>query len=87
MELIHIINVVITIRVFYKDYEQNKYSNHAEKNAINKINNKNILKECSVVIIKIINNKVEQAYPCEMCKKLLLKYGIKKIINIDKIKQ
>ncbi len=65
-------------------YEVSKYSIHAEKNAIQQISNKNILRKCKVFIIKIKNGEIEQGVPCDMCNKLLKKYGIKKICNIDK---
>ena len=69
---------LIVNRVFY---ETNKYSVHAEKSAIMKIKNKNILSECNIYIGKIINNKLELATPCDACKKLLLKYKIDKVGN------
>jgi len=65
-------------------YESNKYSTHAELDAIRKIKNKNILRECKIVIGKINNNNIEQGIPCDMCTNLLKKYGIKKICNIDR---
>lgn len=66
-------------RVFYEAY---KYSVHAEKDAIMKIKDKNILKKCKIYIIKIKNNEIENAIPCPMCCNLLKKYGIKKIWTI-----
>jgi cytidine deaminase len=65
--------------VFYEPY---KFSTHAEKDAIMKIKNKNILKKCKIYIIKIKNNKIENAIPCSMCCNLLKKYGIKKVWTI-----
>ena len=62
-------------------YEANKYSTHAEKNAISKIKNKHILRECKVYIIKIKNNEINHAVPCEMCSQLLKKYKITKIFT------
>lgn len=66
-------------RVFY---EPNKFSIHAENDAIKKIKNKNILKECKIFIGKIINGELEQALPCQMCCDLLKKYGVSKICCI-----
>lgn len=66
-------------------YEPNKYSVHAENEAIRKIKNKNILKHCKIFIGKITDGEITQALPCEMCNKLLKKYGVKKICCIDKI--
>ncbi len=49
-----------------------------------KVKNKNILPFCKFYIIKIKNNQIQQALPCDMCKKLLLKYGVTKICNISR---
>ncbi len=68
--------IVQKVSVFY---EANKYTCHAEKDAIVKVKNKSILKDCKIYIGRIKNNKLESATPCEMCKKLLKKYGVKKI--------
>jgi len=68
--------VVIYIAV---PYEANKYSCHAERDAIMKIKNKNILKSCKVYIGRIKNGMLESAVPCNMCSKLLDKYGVKQI--------
>ena len=71
----------------YNDYQPNKYSIHAEKNAIQKIKNKNILKECKIYIIRIkksdnhILYDLEQGIPCNMCNHLLNKYNLTNIIN------
>jgi deoxycytidylate deaminase len=74
------VRVLKTIRVFY---ELNKYSIHAENEAIRKIKNKSILKECKIYIGKINDGEITQAYPCDMCNKLLKKYGVKKICNLE----
>jgi deoxycytidylate deaminase len=63
-------------------YECNKYSIHAEKNAIMQIKNKDILKYCKIYIIKIKKDNInkyliEQGIPCPMCYNLLNKYKIK----------
>jgi hypothetical protein len=75
-------NVVFQSRVFYEPCS--KYSTHAEKDAIKKIRNKNILKYCKIFIVKIREGDIVQAYPCDMCNDLLKKYGVTKICNIDK---
>lgn len=75
--------IVFQINIVF--YELNKYSVHAENEAIRKIKNKNILKECKIFIGKITNGEISQATPCDMCNKLLKKYGVKKICCIDKI--
>ena len=67
-------------------YQHNKYSIHAEKDAIMKIKDKNILKDCKIYIIRINNDmNIHQGIPCEMCNKLLNKYNIYKIESIIKI--
>lgn len=68
--------VVKTISVFY---EPNKYSCHAERDAIIKLNNKHILKDCKIYIGRIKYGKLENAAPCQMCSDLLKKYGVKKV--------
>ena len=60
-------------------YECNKHSIHAEKDAIMKIKNKTILKNCKIYIIKIKDNYIEKGIPCPMCYNLLHKYNIYKI--------
>ena len=72
--------VLKIIRVFY---ELNKYSIHAENEAIRKIKNKNILKECKIYIGKINGGEITQGFPCDMCNKLLKKYGVKKMCNLE----
>lgn len=69
----------VVIRVFYEAY---KYSQHAEKDAIQKVRNKNILKKCKIYIIKVKNDEIEQAVPCPMCCNLLKKYKVEKIAVI-----
>jgi len=66
-------------------YEACKYSVHAEKDAITKIRNKSILKKCKIYVIKIKNEKIEQALPCPMCCDLLRKYGVERICCLSKI--
>jgi deoxycytidylate deaminase len=61
------------------NYESNKHSIHAEKDAIRKIKNKNMLQYCKIYIIKLKNNEIEQGIPCPMCYDLLKKYNITKI--------
>ncbi len=64
---------------YNNNYESNKHSVHAEKDAIRKVKNKNILKDCKIYIIKLRNNDIEQGIPCPMCYNLLKKYNINKI--------
>lgn len=60
----------------------NKFSVHAEREAIMNINNMNIirdkrkLKRCRIVITKITNGEISETIPCLMCQKLLHKYGL-----------
>jgi cytidine deaminase len=64
-------------------YEANKYSVHAEKDAIMQVKNKNRLNRCKMIVIKIVNGNISCAKPCEMCKKLLNKYKIKNVKTVD----
>jgi deoxycytidylate deaminase len=65
------------------DYKQNKYSIHAEKDAIMKIKDKTILKDCKIYIIRINNDlNIIQGIPCDMCNKLLNKYNLIYKVNI-----
>jgi len=67
-----------------QQYENNKYSVHAEQNAINKIRNKLLLCKCTIYIIRlknlneitIDNNNIELGIPCEACNNLINKYKI-----------
>jgi cytidine deaminase len=61
-------------------YEPNKFSVHAEREAIMNVKDKAILKECKIVIIRISNGKVTETTPCTMCSKLLNKY---KLTNVN----
>ena len=63
----------------YGNYESNKYSIHAEKDAIQKIKNKNILKYCKIYVIRItdnIDNTIENSCSCNMCSDLIKKYKL-----------
>jgi deoxycytidylate deaminase len=55
-------------------YIINKYTIHAEKDAIMKIKNKSILSKCKIYIGKIVNNKINHCMSCQMCSNLLQKY-------------
>ncbi len=60
-------------------YVPNKYTIHAEKDAIRKIKDKTILPHCKIYIGKIINNELCPCGPCEMCSNLIQKYDCDKI--------
>ena len=60
-------------------YVPNKYTIHAEKDAIRKIKDKTILPNCKIYIGKIINNELCYCGPCEMCSNLMQKYNCDKI--------
>ena len=68
-------------------FEVNKYSIHAEKDAIMSVKNKSLLPESRIIIIKIKNGKINVTGPCEMCQKLLNKYKISRVCTVfnDKI--
>lgn len=60
-----------------------KYSVHAEQACINNVKNKNILKECTLVLLKLNRNGyLTDCEPCEMCAHIIKKYKIKKVIVI-----
>ena len=65
--------------IINSEYECNKFSIHAEKDAIQKIKNKNILQYCKIYIVKMKDGKLEKGIPCPMCYNLLNKYKINKI--------
>lgn len=74
----------ITTNDFYEVY---KYSNHAERNAIMNVRNKNLLPSSKIVIVRLNDGKIVQAKPCKMCQNLLNKYKVSKICTLcgDKI--
>jgi hypothetical protein len=75
--------VVIVISMFYV---ANKYSIHAEQNCIQRCKNKNILKECTLILVKL--NSKKQLVKCESCDKcchVINKYKIKKVITYYEI--
>jgi cytidine deaminase len=89
-----LVSLFIVIRLFLLDiivtspsftyqgvvfYVPNKYSIHAEKDAITKIKDKTILPDCKIYIGKIINNEIHPCGPCEMCSQLIQKYDGNKI--------
>lgn len=65
-----------------REYKPNKYSVHAERNAIMSVKNKHILPKCKILIIKIKQNEISPATPCSVCQELLDKYKLK-AITID----
>ncbi len=60
-------------------YVPNKYTIHAEKDAIRKIKDKTILPECKIYIGKIIDNEMKPCGPCAMCSELIQKFNCNKI--------
>lgn len=62
-------------------YESNKFSIHAEKDAIKGVKNKSDM--AMILIVKLVDNKLVQAFPCDMCTKLLLKHGFNKMLNYN----
>jgi tRNA(Arg) A34 adenosine deaminase TadA len=67
-------------RVFY---EANKYSIHAEQACINKCKNKNKLRECTLILVRL-NKKGDpvDCKPCTMCQGIINKYGVRKVVSI-----
>ena len=67
-------------------YEAKKYSIHAEQDCINKCRNKNILKYCTLVLIKFgTNQQIRSCQPCQMCSHIIRKYGVRKIEIVTKL--
>lgn len=63
-------------------YEAYKYCIHAEQDCISKCRNKNILKYCSLILVKLTGQgNTKQCEPCNKCLHIINKYKIKKIIN------
>ena len=60
-----------------KEYTNNKYSVHAEIAAISKVNNKKILSECKIYIMKLTTKNVENGIPCHNCQKIIDKFRLK----------
>ena len=77
-------NKILSIGINRFNYSYNKkYTIHAEENAISKIKNKTILKNCKMYLIKkTISNKIIDCNPCLNCFKILNKYKLNKIIII-----
>jgi deoxycytidylate deaminase len=59
--------------VFYKP---GVYTTHAEVDCIRKIKKKNIFKEAILIVVKITGYT---SCPCDPCKKVIRKTGIKKV--------
>lgn len=78
-----IIKQITAFQIETAFYKLNKYSVHAENDAIRKIKNKHILKECKIFIGKIVNNEISRCLPCDMCNKLLRKFGAVKIMKYN----
>jgi deoxycytidylate deaminase len=68
-----------------KKYERFKYSKHAEIACITKCENKKIIQDSTLMLIRI--NKtgdIIDCEPCELCKKYIKKYNIKRVYLITK---
>ena len=69
-------------------YEINKYTIHAEQDCIMKFkkkfgNNNKILKRSTLIIVKLNrSSKIVECMPCKMCKKIIQKYQIQKVISL-----
>lgn len=66
---------------FDDNYINNKYSIHAEKDAIRKIKDTTILNKSVIYVIRISNSNddisIVEGIPCHHCNKLINKYKIK----------
>lgn len=56
---------------------------HAEINAINKVKDKKILKQCELYIVRIgtssMNNPLKYSKPCKQCTDTIINFNIRKI--------
>jgi tRNA(Arg) A34 adenosine deaminase TadA len=61
----------------------NKYTWHAEQQCIKRCKNKQILKDCIMVLVRLDrHNNCIDGIPCSMCENIIKKYKIRKVINI-----
>lgn len=58
-------------------YVSNRYSKHAEQNCISNCKKKDIIKECTMILVRITNG--ESVYPCNSCEHIITKYKLKKL--------
>lgn len=65
-------------------YKPNKYSIHAEDICIRKCKDKSKLKDTYMILVRIDNKKNNiNCNCCDMCKKKINKYNIKKVYYIN----
>lgn len=75
-------------RVFY---EFCKYSLHAEQTCIMRCKNKKLLKDSTLILVKISKSKEEEkdesikVQPCHMCQGMIEKYNIRRTICLSVI--
>lgn len=70
--------MVIQDSVFYVP---NKYTWHAEQKCIKNYPNKNNLKYCTLVVVRIDRaNNIIPCQPCKMCSSITNKYKVRKVI-------
>ena len=61
----------------------NKFSRHAEQNCISNCKNKEIIKKCIMILVRISENP--NVYPCNMCQHIINKYKVKKLYSFNRI--
>ena len=61
-------------------YEANKYSIHAEQDCIRNCPDKNIIKKCTMILVKLYKEKVKLCHPCHKCIDIINKYKLKRLI-------
>ncbi len=73
-------------------YEACKYTYHAEQSCIMKCPNKNILKNCTLILVRLVKNtntntdtNISIAKPCPMCAHIINKYKIRRVICITSL--
>lgn len=62
-------------------YEPNKYSIHAEQNCISNCKNKNLIKNCDMLLLRI--SETNDVRPCNMCQHIIDKYNLKKLYTLS----
>ena len=77
-------NTVLSSGYNYYINFANKYSVHAELDAIHKVKNKyKVLPHCELYVVRISNlsnnTELKCSKPCEMCSNIIKKYNIKEV--------
>lgn len=73
--------------IHHKNYAHNKagkYSIHAEVAAISSVQNKNLLKNSILIVVRIESDgSMTKSQPCENCKRTILENKLKKVYFLE----